>query len=146
HPVAYAIGALAFVCMTGMALGSIKVRGVGLGTAGVLLTGIFTGDFIHPPDHGALDFVKEFGLILFVFTMGLQLGPGFFASFRQQGLLLNIMAAAIALLGTGLAVGFGWLLRMDWAAVLGLLSGATTNTPSLGAAQQTLAKLPGVTE
>jgi putative transport protein len=146
HPVAHAVGVLALVSVAGMALGSLKVRGVGLGTAGVLFAGIVAGHFGKPVEHATLDFVKEFGLILFVFTIGLQLGPGFFAALRKQGLQLNLVAVGIVLSGVLLAVALGWLLKMDFAAVLGLLSGATTNTPSLGAAQQTLATLPGVSE
>jgi putative transport protein len=144
QPVAHAIGVLALVCVAGMAVGSLKVRGVGLGTAGVLFAGILTGYFGKPVDHATLEFVKEFGLILFVFTIGLQLGPGFLAALRQQGLALNALAATVVLLGALTAPTLGWLLGIDPAAVLGLLSGATTNTPSLGAAQQTLTTLPGV--
>jgi putative transport protein len=146
NPVAHAIGIIALVCVAGMALGSLKVRGVGLGTAGVLFAGILAGHFGKPVGHHTLEFVKEFGLILFVFTIGLQLGPGFFAALRRQGVQLNLIAAAVVLLGAGLAVTLGWLLRMDFAAVLGLLSGATTNTPSLGAVQQTLATIPGISD
>ena len=80
NPVAHAIGIFALVCVVGMALGSLKVRGIGLGTAGVLFAGILAGHFGKPVDHTILDFVKEFGLVLFVFTIGLQLGPGFFAA------------------------------------------------------------------
>jgi putative transport protein len=144
HPVAHAIGVLALVCLAGMALGSIKARGVGLGTAGVLFAGILTGHFGKPVDHATLEFVKEFGLVLFVFTIGLQLGPGFLATLRQQGLVLNALAAAVVVLGALTAPALGWLLGIDPAAVLGLLSGATTNTPSLGAVQQTLTILPSV--
>jgi putative transport protein len=144
QPVAHAIGVLALVCVAGMAIGSLKLRGVGLGTAGVLFAGILTGYFGKPVDHATLEFVKEFGLILFVFTIGLQLGPGFLAALRQQGLALNALAATVVLLGALTAPALGWLLGIDPAAVLGLLSGATTNTPSLGAAQQTLTTLPGV--
>jgi putative transport protein len=144
QPVAHAIGVLALVCVAGMAVGSLKVRGVGLGTAGVLFAGILTGYFGRPVDHATLEFVKEFGLILFVFTIGLQLGPGFLAALRQQGLALNALAATVVALGAVTAPALGWLLGIDPAAVLGLLSGATTNTPSLGAAQQTLTTLPGV--
>jgi putative transport protein len=144
QPVAHAIGVLALVCVAGMAVGSLKVRGVGLGTAGVLFAGILTGYFGKPVDHATLEFVKEFGLILFVFTIGLQLGPGFLAALRQQGLALNALAATVVALGALTAPTLGWLLGIDPAAVLGLLSGATTNTPSLGAAQQTLTTLPGV--
>jgi putative transport protein len=127
-----------------MALGSVKVRGVGLGTAGVLFAGILTGHFGKPVDHGTLEFVKEFGLILFVFTIGLQLGPGFFAAFRQQGTRMNVLAAGIVALGAIGAPLAGWLVGFDTAAVLGIYSGASTNTPSLGAAAQTLATLPGI--
>ena len=144
QPVAHAIGVLSLVCVTGMAVGSLKVRGVGLGTAGVLFAGILTGYFGKPVDHATLEFVKEFGLILFVFTIGLQLGPGFLAALRQQGLALNALAATVVVLGALTAPILGWLLGIDPAAVLGVLSGATTNTPSLGAAQQTLTTLPGV--
>jgi len=144
QPVAHAIGVLALVCVAGMAVGSLKVRGVGLGTAGVLFAGILTGYFGKPVDHATLEFVKEFGLILFVFTIGLQLGPGFLAALRQQGVALNALAATVVALGALTAPALGWLLGIDPAAVLGLLSGATTNTPSLGAVQQTLTTLPGV--
>ena len=144
NPTAQAIAIIALVCMAGMVLGSFKLRGVGLGTAGVLFAGILVGAMSHPIDHKTLEFVKELGLILFVFCIGLQLGPGFFASLREMGLRLHLMAAGVVLLGTLLAPGLGWLLGIDNAAVLGVLAGATTNTPSLGAAQQTLAELPGV--
>src|SRR5687768_17376056 len=94
QPVAHAVGVLAFVSVIGLVLGSLKFRGVGLGTAGVLFAGIVVGHFGKPLNSQTLGFVKEFGLILFVFTMGLQLGPGFFATLRQQGVKLNILAAA----------------------------------------------------
>jgi putative transport protein len=144
HPVAHAVGVLALVCVGGMALGSVKVRGVGLGTAGVLFAGIITGHFGKPVDHDTLDFVKEFGLILFVFTIGLQLGPGFFAALRREGFRQNAVAAGVVALGSLLAVALGWLLGLDAAGVLGMLAGASTNTPALGAAQQTMVTLPGV--
>lgn len=146
NPVAHAIGALAFVCMAGMMLGSLKIRGIGLGTSGVLFAGIITGCFGKPLDHATLDFVKEFGLILFVFTIGLQLGPGFFSAFKREGVRLNALAASVVLSGSALAVFLGWLLGMDYAAALGMLAGAATNTPSLGAVQQTLASMPDVAE
>src|SRR5689334_16846789 len=99
QPVAHAIGALSVVCVLGLALGSLKFRGIGLGTAGVLFAGIALGHFGQPVDHQTLAFVKEFGLILFVFTIGLQLGPGFFAAFRRSGVKFNLLAAAIILCG-----------------------------------------------
>ena len=145
QPVAHAIGVLSFVCVLGMALGSLKFRGIGLGTAGVLFAGIALGNFGEPVDHQTLAFVKDFGLILFVFTIGLQLGPGFFAAFRQQGLKFNLLAAAIVLCGAAIAPVAGWIAGLEKAAVPGIFAGASTNTPSLGAATQTLASLPNLT-
>jgi len=142
QPVAHAVGVLAVVCVAGMALGSLKLKGVGLGTAGVLFAGILAGHFGEPVDPHTLEFVKEFGLILFVFTIGLQLGPGFFAALRQQGVRLNVLAAAIVISGAVSAPLIGWLAGFDPAAVLGIFSGASTNTPSLGAGAQTLSALP----
>ncbi len=144
QPIAHAIGVFAFVCVVGMALGSVKFRGIGLGTSGVLFAGILVGHFGEEVDHQTLDFVKEFGLILFVFTIGLQLGPGFFAALRQQGVKMNVLAAAIVISGAATAPLVGWLAGFDPAAVLGIFSGASTNTPSLGAGTQTLSALPGI--
>lgn len=87
-PVAHAVGLLALTCAAGMAVGSIKVKGIGLGSAGVLFMGILIAHFTQAIDKPTLDFVKEFGLVLFVFTIGLQLGPGFFASLKSEGLNL----------------------------------------------------------
>lgn len=145
-PVAHAIWILSLVCVVGMAFGSVQVRGIRLGTAGVLFAGILAGAVGNPIDHATLEFVKEFGLILFVFTIGLQLGPGFFSALQRQGVRLNVIAAAVVVLGGVLAVGIGVVLQMDFAGVIGMLAGATTNTPSLGAAQQTLSTLPGVSQ
>src|SRR5262245_57525576 len=144
NPVAQAVGVIALVCFTGMAFGAIKFRGVGLGAAGVLFAGIIVGHFGKPVDKETLNFVKEFGLVLFVFTIGLQLGPGFFAALRQQGVKMNALAAAIVVLGAISAPLIGWMAGFDSAAVLGIFSGASTNTPSLGAASQTLSTLPGI--
>jgi putative transport protein len=144
QPIAHAICVLAFVCVVGMALGSLKFRGIGLGTAGVLFAGILVGHFGEEIDPRTLDFVKEFGLILFVFTIGLQLGPGFFATLRKQGVKMNLVAAAIVILGALAAPIIGWLAHFDAAAVLGIFCGAVTNTPSLGAATQALATMPSI--
>ena len=92
NPTAHAIAILSLVCVAGMSLGSIQVRGIKLGTAGVLFAAILVGHFGKPVDHHTLEFVKEFGLILFVFCIGLQIGPGFFASLRRAGLRLNSLA------------------------------------------------------
>lgn len=144
QPTAQAIAVISLVCATGMALGCVKLRGIGLGTTAVLFAGIVVGYVSQPIDHQTLEFVKEFGLILFVFCIGLQLGPGFFASLRRIGLRLNALAVCVVVLGALLATGLGWAMGIDDEAVLGIFSGATTNTPSLGAAQQTLSGMPGV--
>lgn len=144
NPAAQAIALMALVSMVGMVLGGIKVRGIGLGNAAVLFAGIGVGAISNPVDHGTLEFVKELGLVFFVFCIGLQLGPGFFASLRNTGLRLNALAVGIVVLGGLASVLLGRAMKIEPPAVLGLFSGATTNTPSLGAAQQTLASLPGV--
>ena len=144
NAVAHAVMVLSLVCVAGMAFGNLKLRGIGLGTSGVLFAGILVGHFGTPVNHETLEFVREFGLILFVFTMGLQLGPGFFAALRMQGLRLNLLATAIVVSGALLAATMGWLLGLDPAAMLGIFSGATTNTPSLAAATQALSTLPNV--
>jgi putative transport protein len=144
QPIAHSIGVLALVCVLGLALGSIKFSGIGLGTSGVLFAGILVGHFSKETDHGTMAFVKEFGLILFVFTIGLQLGPGFFAALRHQGVKMNLLAGTIVVMGAILAPVIGWLAGFDFAAVLGIFSGASTNTPSLGAGSQTLSSVPGI--
>lgn len=125
----------------GTALGRIRLAGVSLGVAGVLFAGLVLGHFRFAVEAHVLEFVREFGLVLFVYTLGLQIGPGFFASLRERGLALNGLALAIVLLGALLAVGWiagGWV---KLPAGVGLLAGATTNTPSLAAAQQALAQV-----
>lgn len=144
NPVGHAIGLVALVSAAGMAIGSIKFKGIGLGSAGVLFTGILVAQFSQPVESHTLHFIREFGLVLFVFTLGLQLGPGFFASLRNEGLRLNILAAVLVLSAGALAPLLGWLLGLDFAAVAGLFAGASTNTPSLGAAQQSLATVEGI--
>src|SRR5688572_1744849 len=144
QPIAHSIGVLALVCVLGLVFGSVKISGIGLGTSGVLFAGILVGHFGKPVDHETLAFVKEFGLILFVFTIGLQLGPGFFAALRHQGVKMNMLAASIVGFGAILAPLIAWLAGFDMAAVLGIFSGASTNTPSLGAGAQALSSVPGI--
>lgn len=143
-PIAHAIGLLALVCAVGMAVGSVRVKGIGLGSSGVLFVGILAGQIGQPIDKPTLNFVKEFGLVLFVFAMGLQLGPGFFSSLRLDGLRLNILAAALIIMAGVLAPTLGWLLGVDREAIGGLFAGASINVPALGAAQQSLATLPNI--
>ncbi|HEU5125635.1 MAG TPA: putative transporter [Verrucomicrobiae bacterium] len=143
QPVAWAVLVLMLVAVAGLALSSLKIKGVGLGIAGVLFAGILAGHFGLHIEKEILEFVREFGLILFVFTIGLQLGPGFFASLRKQGLKLNALAAAVVLLGAGIAVCLAIFSGVDIVSALGLFSGATTNTPSLGATQTMLRTMSG---
>ncbi len=142
NSVAWAVLVLSLVGALGLLIASVKVRGVGLGIAGVLFAGIILGHFGFHIEKEILEFVREFGLILFVFTIGLQLGPGFFASLRRQGLKLNLLALSVVLLGVVTTLLFvNKVMGIDLVASLGLFSGATTNTPSLGATQQTLKSL-----
>ena len=145
NAVAHAVLVLCVVSIAGFAIAAIKVRGIGLGSAGVLFAGLFFGHFGWKIEHSVLDFAREFGLILFVFTIGLQIGPGFFASLQRQGLALNLCAAAIVLGGAGLAALTVPLLGTKSFAAAGLFSGATTNTPSLGAGQEAISAVPGAT-
>ncbi len=140
---AHAVLILALVISAGILAGKIRVRGVSFGIAGVLFVGILSAHLGLGIDAATADFVKDFGLILFVYSIGLQVGPGFFASLQRQGLVVNLLAAAVVLLGVGLAVALRLLFSLPAGALAGLLAGAVTNTPSLGAAQQALAEVAG---
>jgi len=136
-----AVGALlifALVAGTGLVLGSFRVRGIGLGIAGVLFSGLLFGHFGVRVDQDILDFAREFGLVLFVYSIGLQVGPGFFSSLRRHGLRLNLLAAAVVFLGVATALVVHFVGGVEAPAVVGILGGATTNTPSLAAAGQAL--------
>ncbi len=138
-PHAEPILVISLTAILGLVLGSIKIRGMKLGVAGMLFSGLLLGHFGLSLDPHLMAFLKEFGLVLFVFTIGLQLGPGFFNSLKQDGLKLNGVAVAVVLAGAGIAYGIGCFLKWDIGVIAGTLSGATTNTPSLGAAQQAMA-------
>ena len=143
--VAASMLALCAIAVLGLALGQLKIRGVGLGLGGVLFGGIAVGHFapvLHlDPDLHVLEFMREFGLILFVYTIGIQVGPGFFAAMRTSGLRLNALSASVVLLGVIVAVTVGSIAHLPVPVMLGILSGAVTNTPSLAATQQVLSKL-----
>lgn len=143
HGVAHAVLILGLVAATGLALGTIRVYGISLGVAGVLFTGLAFGHAGLKIEADVMEFVREFGLILFVYTIGIQVGPGFFASLRRQGLPLNLMAASIVVLGALIALGlyFAFPSIFPLPTAVGAFSGATTNTPSLGASQQALNQL-----
>jgi putative transport protein len=142
-PVAKAILAVSIVAAFGLALGSLGVRGVRLGTAGVLFAGIFFGQLGMHIDERILEFVRDFGLLLFVYTVGLQVGPGFLASVKQRGLQLNALAVGACLMGGLIVAGFRFLFHFSVPVVGGLFAGATTNTPSLAAAQAALQSVTG---
>jgi putative transport protein len=139
--VGQAVLAICIVAAIGLGVGSIGLRGVRLGTAGVLFVGIFCGQLGMQIDERILEFVRDFGLILFVYTIGLQVGPGFFSSLKSQGLQLNALAAGVVLLGGLIAASLRLVFRFSIPAVAGIFSGATTNTPSLAAAQAVLQNL-----
>lgn len=128
----------ALVVAVGVALGKIKVFGVSLGITFVLFAGIALGHFGFGVNNEVLEFVKDFGLILFVFSIGLQVGPGFFASFKKGGITLNLLALAIVLLGGLTTLVIHFVTGMPLSVMVGVMSGAVTNTPGLGAAQEAL--------
>jgi putative transport protein len=136
--VAHDLLVLSLVILSGIGLGNLRVVGVRLGVAGVLFTGLAAAHFGLRPAAEVTHFLKDFGLVLFVFALGMQMGPGFFASLRQQGRVLNGYAFALVAGGALVAVFGGWMLGMSPPAISGLFAGATTNTPALGAAQQAL--------
>ena len=138
HSVAHTVIILSLVIATGVALGHIKLFGISIGIAGVLFSGLAFGHFHLTINEEILEFAREFGLILFVYTIGMQVGPGFFASFRRQGLKLNLLAISVVLLGVATALAIHFIWKVDIPVIVGLLSGAVTNTPGLGAAQQAL--------
>lgn len=134
--VAHAVLLFALVIAIGIPLGRIKVFGISLGITLVLFVGIVLGQLGFAINSHVLHFVKEFGLILFVFSIGLQVGPGFFASFKKGGMLMNGLAAGAVFLSVGLTVLFHYLTGIPMPTMVGVLSGSITNTPGLGAAQQ----------
>ncbi|MDR0581388.1 MAG: putative transporter [Prevotellaceae bacterium] len=134
--VAHTILLLALVITAGILLGKIKIGGVSLGITFILFAGIAMSHFGFRADHHVLHFVKEFGLILFIYAIGLQVGPGFFSSFKKGGLTLNLLAAGIVLSGVGITVLLHLAGHIPMPAMVGVLSGAVTNTPGLGAAQE----------
>ncbi len=137
---------LVFLCLSaifGVLLGKLKIFGIKLGIAGVLFSGILITHLGAQPDLHLLHFIKEFGLILFVYSIGIELGPRFFSSFKKDGLQLNILAASIVLGGFLIAFIIFKVTDLSPAVITGIMCGAVTNTPSLGAAQQILTEQGG---
>ncbi len=133
----HSIMLLAFVIAVGLLLGKWKVKGVSLGSTWILFVGILLSHFGFRADSSLLHFLKEFGLILFVFSIGLQVGPGFFHSFKSGGLKLNLLALVLVLAGVVTTYVIHLVTKEDLVTLTGVMSGAVTNTPGLGAAQQT---------
>lgn len=134
--IGHSILLLSFVIAAGIQLGKIKVFGISLGITWVLFVGIVLGHFGFTINHNVIHFFKEFGLILFVYSVGMQVGPGFFSSFKQGGVTLNVLACGIVFLGVATAIALHYITGISMPAMVGILSGAVTNTPGLGAAQQ----------
>ncbi|WP_145590796.1 putative transporter [Yersinia aleksiciae] len=143
--IALTVSMLALVAVLGLWIGNWKIYGVGLGIGGVLFGGIIVGHFAQTYEvvlnGDMLHFIQEFGLILFVYTIGIQVGPGFFSSLRVSGLRLNCFAILMVLVGGLVTAIIHKLFAVPLPIILGIFSGAVTNTPALGAAQQILTDL-----
>ena len=143
--IALTVSILALVAVVGLFIGNVKFRGIGLGIGGVLFGGIIVGHFVSQAgmtlSSDMLHVIQEFGLILFVYTIGIQVGPGFFASLRVSGLRLNLFAVLIVIIGGLVTAILHKLFDIPLPVVLGIFSGAVTNTPAMGAGQQILRDL-----
>ena len=140
--VAHIVSLYAFVISVGVLLGKIKVFGVSLGVTFVLFAGILMGHFGFTGETHILHFIREFGLILFVFCIGLQVGPSFFSSFKKGGMTLNMLAVAIVVLNIAVALTIYFADgQVSLPMMIGVLYGAVTNTPGLGAANEALNQL-----
>lgn len=138
---------LSMVAAIGLRLGKLKLFGISLGITFVFFVGIVVGHLGIVLDRDMLTLSQNFGLILFVYTLGLQVGPGFFSSFKKEGIQLNLMAAVVIFTGLLLTLIFHWTTNVSLPNMVGLLSGAVTNTPVLGAAQQAFLQVhPGETK
>ena len=144
--IAHSVFLIALVIAVGMLLGRIKIGKVSLGVTLVLFVGIFFGALGMQIDAEVLHFVKEFGLILFIYAVGLQVGPGFFPSLKKGGLKLNLLAVLVVLLGVGVTIVIKYLSDLPMSTMVGILSGAVTNTPGLGAAEQTYTDIMGTSD
>ncbi len=141
HSPMQAVIILSLICGAGLAFAQVKVAGVSLGVTFVFFAGILAGHIGLSIDPQMLQYAQSFGLVLFVYALGLQVGPGFFSSFRKGGLTLNMLGLGLTLIGTAVAIAFHYIFNISIADIDGILCGATTNTPALGAAQQTLSSM-----
>lgn len=136
-----AILIISSICATGLALGKIRISGISLGATFVFFAGIIAGHFGLSVNAEMLSVMQNFGLIIFIYALGVQVGPGFFASFKKGGFRLNILAMMVIVTGTIMMLGIYWMTDIRLPEMVGLFSGAVTNTPMLGAAQQTLLQI-----
>ena len=141
HTALQALAVLSLISAIGLGLGKVRILGVSLGVTFVFFAGILAGHLGLAIDPQMLTYAESFGLVVFVYALGLQVGPGFFSSFRSGGMRLNMLAIAVVLVGTLMALLCSWGLDISLPDMVGILCGATTNTPALGAAQQTLKQL-----
>ncbi|MFB0974419.1 MAG: transporter, partial [Bacteroidales bacterium] len=144
--VAHSIILMAATIAIGLLLGKVKIRGISLGVTWVLFVGILASHFGLVLDPKVQSFVQDFGLVLFVYAIGLQVGPTFFSSFKKGGLKLNFLAVIIIALEVGVTYAMSALSGVKLNTMIGVMSGAVTNTPSLGAAQQTIADATGAAD
>lgn len=141
HSPVQAVIIISIIIAVGLGLGKLSLRGITLGVTWVFFVGILAGHLGFTIDSEMLSYAESFGLVLFVYELGLKVGPGFFSSFRKGGVRLNVLGFATIILGTLLAVLFSYLFGVSMADMVGILCGATTNTPALGAAQQALQQI-----
>lgn len=141
HSALQSVIVISLVCALGLALGKAKILGVSLGVTFVFFIGIIAGHLGLSLDKDTSSYAESFGLAIFVYALGVQVGPGFFNSFRTGGVKLNALAMGVIALGTAMAISFSQMLGITIGEMAGVLCGATTNTPALGAAQQTLASM-----
>lgn len=141
HSALQAVVVFSLISAIGLGLGKIHICGISLGVTFVFFAGILAGHFGLSVDPQMLNYAESFGLVIFVYALGLQVGPGFFSSFRKGGVTLNLLAIAVVILGTLLTVLGSYATRISLPDMVGILCGATTNTPALGAAQQTLKQM-----
>ena len=141
HSALQAVIVLSLIVAVGLGLGKIKICGITLGVTWVFFAGILAGHVGLSIDHQMLLYAESFGLVLFVYELGLKVGPGFFSSFRTGGVKLNVLGLTLVMLGTLLAVAMTLGFSIPMADMVGIIAGATTNTPSLGAAQQALQQI-----
>ena len=136
-----AVMVLSLISASGLALGNIKIFGISLGVTFVFFAGIIAGHFGISINPEMLAFAQNFGLILYIYALGLQVGPGFFSSFKKGGVKLNLISVVLLVVGSAMAVASHWITKVSLPDTVGVLAGAVTNTPMLGAGQQALLQM-----